>query len=754
MKRVWISIVVIFLVACQPVTPAPILQRTEIPIPKGIATPFFALTPTAPSFFDTTIPYKLRQPTADELLDMLDFLLEKENDGSFVLDASLASGEWDGASIHRLIGRDFLNYYADGFPNAEVFVTQKDSPWKFFLLNDINSIGPVLRISLLQYINNHQDILENGNSFSLPRSKTEIYSMDLDGDGLKEWLIGAEYADFNLQNWLLIKKQRDGLYHELEGGPYLNFSGVQDYSSDIQIEDLTGDGNPEIIRALHYYLAGTIHTRITVYTWNEEEVSAFDTFYLPNVPPRYGELYASEYVIGDFNNDGVDDIRVDTPRFGRFDCQWTETNYYRFTNKEMKNETVGSEIPRTDECLLTRALMSNVPSEQINLYQRAIENIERNGSSTDKLAWARVQLAMAYAATGDDRNAMSQLELLYSMDGDGKFLQFVRNSYDANHASPLAFCNALYEATYQRFLDPIGSDIDSELTHDLYPIDFAPVPNLVCPLPETILARLEGIKIPISDSPIDGLSQNGLPFAWSEPMNWDDDPLWEWVGVLQFSKPMIVLFDGDNFWHPKVIDVHSMNATSLDAVVYSPPDQTDSEVMVLFTTESSYCDAPDTEKNLVTIDPKTYNYDIQGLCDSVSYSLTSPEHIEFAINEFNKASHYDWESYPDWYFLTDKEDVDGYQNNIIDFVRTVEDLILSREDPVKALSKLKTIISTLPLDDPTAQPLLNRLYYLRGLNYELSGQTELAVNTYLQLIEVYPESIWSQYARLRLQPVK
>ena len=217
---------------------------------------------------------------------------------------------------------------------------------------------------------------------------------------------------------------------------------------------------------------------------------------------------------------------------------------------------------------------------------------------------------------------------------------------------------------------------------------------------------------------------------------------------------MIVLFDGDNFWHPKVIDVHSMNATSLDAVVYSPPDQTGSEVLVLFTTESRYCDSPDTEKNLVTIDPKTYEYSIQVICDSVSYSLASREHIEFAINEFNKASHYDWENYPDWYFLTDKEDVDGYQNNIIDFVRAVEDLVLSQEDPVKAHTKLEFIISSLPLDDPSDKPLLNRLFYLRGLNYELSGQADMAVNAYLQLIEYAPESIWSQYARLRLQPVK
>jgi tetratricopeptide (TPR) repeat protein len=752
MKRAWISLILAFLVACQPVIPAPIVRSAETPFSTSTPLALSTAAPTSTPFFDTTISYELRQPKADELLSLIDILLAKENDGSFLYNDSLSIGEWEGTSLHRLIGSDFINYYADGFPNAEIFVTETVSPWKIFWLGDLNSISPVLRISLLQYINNHQDVLENDSAFSLPRSKIEIYSMDLDGDGLKEWLIGAEYAELNLQNWLLLKKQADGLYHQLEDGSFFNYSGIQDFSNDVQINDLTGEGNPEIVHAFHYYLAGTMHTIVTVYTWDDKGLSVFDSIYLPNVPPRYGELYESEYVLGDFNNDGVDDIRVDTPRFGRFDCQWTETNYYRFVDQEMKNEKVGSEIPETNECLLTRALVSTIPSEQIKLYRSAIENIDLKGSTTDKLAWARVHLAMAYAANGDDQKAISQLEMLQTMNGDGKFLEFVRNIYDTDHASPLAFCDALYAATYQRFLDRIGSDIDSELTHDLYPIDYAPVSNLVCPFPETVLARLEGIKIPISDSPIDVLTQNGLPFAWSEPINWDNDPLQEWIGVLQFSKPIIVLLDGDTFWQPVVIDSHSMNASGLDAVIYSPSDQISPELLVLFTTESRYCDSPETEKNLVAIDPNIFEYDVQAKCDSISYSLASRENIELAITEFSKANRFGPEIDPDWYYLTDKEDVDGYQNDIMDFVRALEDLIISRRDPIKAVSKLDTIASALPPDDPSAKLLLNRLYYLRGLNYELGGQGELAVKTYLKLIEISPESIWSQYAKLRLQP--
>jgi hypothetical protein len=49
---------------------------------------------------------------------------------------------------------------------------------------------------------------------------------------------------------------------------------------------------------------------------------------------------------------------------------------------------------------------------------------------------------------------------------------------------------------------------------------------------------------------------------------------------------------------------------------------------------------------------------------------------------------------------------------------------------------------------------VNRLMYLLGYNYELNGNQEQAVSTYLTLIEQAPTSPWSWLAWARLEPVE
>jgi tetratricopeptide (TPR) repeat protein len=754
MKRTFISLVLAFLVACQPVTPIAIEEKTKTPLPASIPTTLLTTTPTSIPSFDTTIPYKLRQPKADELTGMIDSLLAKEQDNSFLLSSSFSTDALGIGSLHRLIGNDLINYYADGFPNAETFVTQTVSPWKIFLLDDQKSISPVLRIGLLQYINSNQGSLENNEIFSLPRAELRTFSMDLDGDGKLEWLIGAEYPEYSLQNWLLIKKQPDGLYHFMDGGPYFNLSGIQDFITDIEIQDLTGDGNPEIVQVVRYYIAGSVHGIISVYTWDGGQPHKYETIYMPTVPPVYGETSESEYSVDDFDQNGKMEIRVNTPRFRIFDCQWIESSYYYFTRHDMVTETINNEIPQTNECLIARAVESKAPDEKIGLYQRALEYIRHTETTNDKQAWVQLQFAMAYAAQGNDNAAITQLENIYSTNGEGAFLEFLKEIPENTIKTPLSYCDSLYVATSNLWGKRIGSDIDNELAIDGYPMDFSPNPFLVCPISDILNARLNGIKIPITESPMEAFAKQGIPFAWSKSINWDNDPLQEQVGVLKFSKTMIILLDGEAVWQPRVIENYSLNSANIDAGVYFSPNQTSPELLVFFTTGVGVCDTPDTEKSLVTINLNTLKYSTRIKCDSNSYSLSSDKDIEFTINQFNKTESVDSDNKPDWYYLTDKEDVDEYQNDIMDFVWAVEDLIVSQEDSNKAHSKLNTIVAALPQGDPSTNLLLSRLYYLRGLNYELSGQSDLAVKTYLELIKFSPDSLWSQYAKLRLKPVQ
>jgi hypothetical protein len=101
--------------------------------------------------------------------------------------------------------------------------------------------------------------------------------------------------------------------------------------------------------------------------------------------------------------------------------------------------------------------------------------------------------------------------------------------------------------------------------------------------------------------------------------------------------------------------------------------------------------------------------------------------------------------------LPEVSELTSGQKTVLEPVGELENQILSQINPVRTASEISKLIESLPKDDPAARILLDRLYYLRGLNYELHGQKELALDAYLDLIAFAPESLWSQYAKIRIQ---
>ncbi len=658
------------------------------------------------------------------------------------------------ASLHHLIGSDFEKYYLNSFPGADDLVVRDTLPWEMKSFGDLGSFSVVLRIALLEYINNHQDLLKSNKTLTLPNTTIKTFSMDLDGDGNLEWLIGAEYEKYSLQNWLLIKKQVDGRYHLLPGLDY-DFAGVSNYASDIEVRDLTGDGNPEIIKIQHHYSAGGIHGGIDVYTWEAGKLILYKSIGLPGVPPVYGEVYGSEYVIDDFNKDGVVDIKVNLPRFGRFGCQWTQSSiYYLRSNPDIEVE--GKNIPQTDECLIARALQSQNVVEQIQLYQRASQIFDPKVSPIDKLAWIRLQLAMAFATNGDDIRAKLQLDDLIGMKGEGKFLEFIKDKFvETNASSPLVFCDALYSSIASQVMpESIGSKIDIDLTHGAYPIDFSPVADLICPFPEILAARLDKLKIPESKSPINALMALNYSFIWTQSLNWDNDSKKEWLGVLKFNQPILVFMDSNRNWKMKTFKVDTLGVSKIEAATHTSANGSGINVLVLFSGVGKYCDSSKTVKWLIVVNPSTMDYDTQYLCDLNQYSLASESSVQYAMQEFSKPIPFESFKAPDWYYLPDKVEKYQERRTILNLVDEIENDVLNQTNWEQTASKISELIASLPKADSNTQIILDRLYYLRGLNYEFSSQEELAAAAYRDLTAFSPRSLWSQYAQIRVQPIK
>jgi len=742
MKRSWFILLLVILIACQPAI--------------VVSSPTSILTSTVAPNLETLVHYELRQPQPDDLLKLIDSVLSIEEGMTYDNDVTTAILEREPGSLHSLIGNDFERYYSDGFPSADNFVTQVTLPWEMQSFGDLGSFSAVLRIALLQYINNHQELLEGNKTLNLPNAIIKTLSTDLDGDGQLEWLVDATYEDISLQDWFTIHQREDERYHLLPSEINYDQIPIMDRDTEIAITDLTGDGNPEIIKVEYYYFAGSGSGIIKVYTWDIDRLSLLKSIRLPGVPPIYGEIHASDYAIDDFNGDGLAEIRVNFPRFRRFGCQWTQSSIYYLDGRNPDVEITGEEIPQTDECLIARALESENAVEHIQLYQEAIRKFAPKDLSIDKSAWIKLHLTMAYLATGDDVRANSQLKDLINMEGEGKFLRFIKDKYaETNSPAPLFFCDVLYSSvTSQEIPESIGSEIDADLTHGAYPIDFAPIAELVCPFPGVLRARLDNLKIPISTSPIDAMVAQGYSFVWSQSLDWDNDSIQEWLGILQFEQPTLVFIDGDDDWEIKTIEISLPNLSKVDSTAYTPADGIESKILVLLSGVGKYCNSPDTVKWLISINPESVEYEDWYSCDSNTYSLASEDGIQFALQEFSTPNYFESFDAPDWYYLPDSGENEYERRTILHLASELENDVVEQVDADKTASRISELIVSLPKDNPAAQILLSHLYYLQGLNYELSGQNELAVETYLDLIEFSPQSVWSQFAQIRIQPVK
>ena len=103
-----------------------------------------------------------------------------------------------------------------------------------------------------------------------------------------------------------------------------------------------------------------------------------------------------------------------------------------------------------------------------------------------------------------------------------------------------------------------------------------------------------------------------------------------------------------------------------------------------------------------------------------------------------------------WKTLADFPQTDTY---LLDYLYQLQTAVLTQSDPAIP-TKITDLLAYLPTDDPEAQPYREHLTYLLGYHYELSGEEEEAVNTYLDLIQQAPSSPWSWLAWARLEPVE
>jgi hypothetical protein len=85
-----------------------------------------------------------------------------------------------------------------------------------------------------------------------------------------------------------------------------------------------------------------------------------------------------------------------------------------------------------------------------------------------------------------------------------------------------------------------------------------------------------------------------------------------------------------------------------------------------------------------------------------------------------------------------------------DLLANLTHRVSTQSEPELNAVTIDQLLDYLPSDSNELQLIIEFLYYLRGLNYELMGNDNIAVDNYLLLLELNRGSPWSWMAAARL----
>ena len=737
-------------------TAVPVSIVEETAVAPNTPTPTASLMPTAT--FDWSLPtreplpdvplpggeiaYDLATPSSEKLFDALRQAAHAED--VYLDPTEPYQHRFNSYDFYHLANTDLNQFYPDNIPNASsllqgVFL----SPYYFGYWTPSQVHLRILEESLIQNLNIAQPNFVSGGeikeeTYRLLPTALQVY------DGHSLWLLQVDSHIFRTRLFVLVERDEGGEWNQI--GEPLSIMTGRNYSegwTTIYTEhDVTGDKIPEVILETWTYWSGTGFTVIVeLFSWDGEILA----------PVFWVEEFDPEIEIADYTDDGVDDIRVTQHYSRRFGCEWQEVDIYSWKGSQAQHIEQDGTQPDTAVCNLSQAvspftsIWNPEKDDQSSLLERAVAQLQEDGgASPDLLAYAETQLAMAYAEQNRFDEARAIINTIYELPVQSEYIQYIQKNDVTD--SVVDLCRNLVVDAEQVLETSMGEYLNMNATRGRRFDYNEPDKSMICDLKYLAFTQLQIANLVSSQSPQEALSAMDFQLSFAQPINLDDDPELEWVGVLEPQDPWLVILDAvAGKWQP----------TFIDDLFYTPVLDVNLEQLEL--TEEGALDL------VVVVQAENYSdypepivFDIILVKDAMNEfaqagSFTSFEQVNFS--ELSQ-SHFGLEQPvkidPFWVQL---ENLDVEADYLTEYLDELQTAVLSQTDPTIP-EKITQLLIYLPHDDPEAEPYIEHLTYLLGYHYELSGDEETAVSTYLDLIQRFPTSPWSWLAWARLEPVE
>lgn len=600
------------------------------------------------------------------------------------------------------------------------------------------------------------------------------YPAELDGTPGQEWVVHiwvtAMDARYNgTAMWQALDENSDGtlslLGDPVPAQPYL-------WSSTFQVTDLTGDGLSDLIAQSTAVGFGMQRTDLIAYQWTPTGFTEMSHI-------RHWEDLGIDELTGEqsikFFPETHPGLRVNTDVNHSWGCVYKTTEVYRWTGgveQRVETKTMDTEDPA---CLLARAAdaySGMSPEEAKGMLERALAgfdpDIEEDGA---KISFAHYHLAIIEAALGNDTQARLHLRNVapwFAEDTitaeylDENLVPLLRKGQlNAEEICALVFDapSGVFGSWWEGLKHPFqyGGLTTSDLCNPdkLTEWSLQSVLDELNASPETTLQVTNFDPSWTTSFSIHGVEQPVLLATVNQEQDYQrlfskvpqaEGVRWIWLD----SYPGL---DGPAEW----INEDITGDGAIDLALAFPRGESDycesweheTEVFIAgkFSDDNNVIasfsiDICHTAKEPLDLHILMADEDGDGLSDR----------LEQEIEDLTK--YYPTLTVPEWgasgsIWFNRSTIFDQYDATAEQEAETLKSLF-SNTNPAKAREQLFAMRGNLMPDEP-GRNYRQQIDYLIALSYELEGQTDEAVNRYLQLARETPQTLWSSLAAVKIR---
>jgi hypothetical protein len=605
------------------------------------------------------------------------------------------------------------------------------------------------------------------------------YKIELDHDPGTEWLVQVKIADTGLLCFLLFDENADGSYRRLE-------SQIPHFSQDDMVEhkvlllkDFTGDGLTDVLISKYFYVMGSSITLYYVSQGNKAGMSLIEAYSTNGYAYTYEGPVPSQVV----DETTLAGLKLTYSEDLNWDCVWKhEVTFHWIGGVEQRNET-GQNAPDTPECWFAKAVSLNDPVDDqtaIHLLQSAIYKL--NPAQDEKTAFAHYRLALLYLKNGQQsmaRKHLSSLQKFYANDPiTSEYLkEALSPMLDQPSLNLLPVCQMGYASPYEAFPGWREYTYSTNVYHS-YP-GGQPVPEAICPLIDIVETQMNKIDFNGAGSPAEAIQRVGLPIQLIQSYSLPDWVRPAWFVVLD-TQPYIVIanvpYSENHEFIWKRMSIFDYGDSQPSWLNQDVTGDGIAEMAIAVKNNHYYCDSGMASYQLLLTGAihKNLTTSIAGLeCFSASAPLNLVEImkdndgdglsdllVKFSKETFPASDWLDlniqrngpvtWFTREEIWNMTQPSEQSERENNSED----PEKAIFSGKNPVEVRQKIQKLLNDLSPDSPYYQLVHDRYRYLVALSYELEGNTQEAILSYLELARSEPGTIWSNLANRKQNPHK